>query len=172
MTLTYGDGETAEVSAVAVSARDKYILAGTGDGIVKVWHDWKGKQPKLVRTITTEINPTFNQRARVMSLDFHPREENTFAILDRLGIKLYRLDEDEPLVRLPRHSTDLEARVRFSADGRYLISTAYRERDYVFWLWHPDEMIKDACDSFLVDSSETKRDNVCSSSLTEITKLN
>lgn len=146
--------EVGEVSELAVSYLDKYLAAGTDDGRVVVWRDWKNGKPVIARTIKTDNNPSFQMPARIMSIAFHPTED-VLAVLDRREVQVFGLAEDQPWLRLPRDSFDSAATVRFSSDGRYVLSTTYRSSDYVYWLWRPEDMIEDACRSFLLhDLSE------------------
>ena len=163
LTATHiNDSETASVAAISISAHDRYLAIGTGDGIVDIWSHWQTKRPTLQREVNMPINFAFNQPARVMDLAFHPQREDVLSVLNRIDLLVMDVATGDLFQSVPRPSGQGGAEVRFSADGRYVISSVYNDNDYVYWLWNPEDMIGEACSSFLLpEQLEDTREHVC-----------
>jgi len=145
-----GEGETANVVAVSVGAGNAFLAAGSADGTIGVWQGWWGKdglgQPKV---FNTPVNPSFNRREELLDIAFNPQNANILSVLDRRNARVINVQTGEVNFEMPRLSGSGTASLHFSRDGRYLIASASSKHDYVFWLWSPEDLIEDACSSFL-----------------------
>lgn len=157
LSSTDGKSENATISALAVSAADKYLASATGDGVLRVWRKWTTPVPERIRDATMPLNRAFNQPATILDIAFHPNQDSVLAIVDRLALRVVNVVSGAVFIQPTRESEDSGATVRFSADGRYVLSSSYRGHDYMMWLWEPADLISDACTSFLLAEELTDR---------------
>lgn len=147
---------SSSVDSISISPNDKLLAIGVSDGKITIWQNWTTKQKKVLRIINSELTSKFHKLTSIYSVVFHPFDENIIAILDHNWLKVFNLRMNDPLIRLPRKS-ETTFNLVFSPDGDYLISTCTSPPDLVFWLWRPEDLIKDAYDGFLFpETTRTK----------------
>jgi hypothetical protein len=77
---------------------------------------------------------------------------NSLAVLDGLGVGVFDLDKKDALpLRLADRALGFRprGRVTFSPDGRYIVALKPLAGYYVLWLWDADDLVEDACSSFV-----------------------
>jgi hypothetical protein len=75
-------------------------------------------------------------------------------VLDDRYVTVFALEQREPWIRFRRETGTGYGEVRFSNDGKYVLSTASQTRDLIVALWDPEDLITVACQSFLLDELE------------------
>ncbi|MBN2443247.1 MAG: caspase family protein [Spirochaetales bacterium] len=105
-------GHSASITSLCFSHNGNYILSGSYDGTVKLWHTKTGK---LIRTFGT------SEKNRVMTAVFSPDDSSIAAgCMGSAVIELWNLETGERNGRFLTDSTGTIFTLAYSRDGRYL----------------------------------------------------
>lgn len=150
--------ENGPIVDIMTSFDDSIMALALESGHVLVRRNWK--QNPVTEDIRMDPSPGYSDAPHiVLGIDFHP-SKNVIAIIDREQVQVRDLGLRDPWIKLPRPSFQTGSDVKFSADGKYIISSCADQHDYVFWLWDPADIMAEGRQHFIyrtLTAAETRQ---------------
>jgi WD40 repeat protein len=125
--------EGQRTTALALSRDGELIALGDEDGGVGLWSARTGRP----RSLVVQLPPGGREKA-VLSLDFDPRAETLAIGSGDCYVRLWEIESARPMRKLSQCEQNLTGNmaigcVRFSADGRRLLSTSHGFWEACLW---------------------------------------